>query len=257
MKGLILLDVFSYSCMNCLRSLEFIKRIDKKYRRFGLKTIIIHPPEWNFEKNKRNVDSASKRYNIRFPIKIDKKYSIIKKFEIDFWPTQILMKDNKMVYKHIGEGSYKQLENKIKNELKIKSINAFKTEPKYSKFPTVYCGKKKKGKIKVLNNDNGIELKFGIAYLDSNWIQKNEYIQSTKNNSVLSIKTIGKIINFVAESLYKKPMKISIKLNNRQIKKLSINKPQLYQLIKSKNNKKSILTITASKNLAIYSFSFQ
>jgi len=42
---LVLLDIFSYSCMNCLRSLEFIKKIDDKYKKYGLKTIMIHPPE--------------------------------------------------------------------------------------------------------------------------------------------------------------------------------------------------------------------
>ena len=58
MTELILLDIFSYSCMNCLRSLELIKKIDKKYKEFGLKTIIVHSPEWEFEKDSKNIDDC-------------------------------------------------------------------------------------------------------------------------------------------------------------------------------------------------------
>ena len=61
---LILLDIFSYSCMNCLRSLEFIKQINGEYKKFGFKIIIIHPHEWEFEKNKKNILSAFKKYKI-------------------------------------------------------------------------------------------------------------------------------------------------------------------------------------------------
>ena len=57
-KKLQLLDIFSYSCMNCLRSLECIKQLDSRYRKHGLETIIIHPPEWAFEKDSRNILQA-------------------------------------------------------------------------------------------------------------------------------------------------------------------------------------------------------
>ena len=255
MAELILLDIFSYSCMNCLRSLDYIKKLDKKYKKFGLKTIIIHPPEWDFEKQSENILKAAEKYNIRIPIVIDKDYFVIKRLKVDFWPSQILVKDNKILYRHIGEGNYKGLENSIIKNLRIKGKKEFTNEPKYSKFPTVYCGKKKKGKIRVF--DDNKNLKFGIVYLDDNWAQNKEYIKSLKNNSALSIKTAGKIINFVAESLTKKPLKVSIGLNNKKLKIISINNPQLYRLTELRNNKENKLTIIADKNLAIYSFSFQ
>ena len=83
MSKLILLDIFSYSCMNCLRSLEFIKKIDKKYGNFGLETILIHPPEWSFEKNSNNIINAMKKYRISLPMVIDKNKKILKKLTID------------------------------------------------------------------------------------------------------------------------------------------------------------------------------
>ena len=237
---LVLLDIFSYSCMNCLRSLDYIKKIDNSYRKYGLKTIIIHPPEWDFEKSDKNILNAAKKYEIRIPVMIDKDKRLIKKLKIDFWPAQILIKDGKTLYRHVGEGDYKKLENSITKNLKRNTKSIFKKEPKYSKFPALYCGKRKGKKIK----------------LDS-WIQKNEYIESIKNNSIISIKTKGKATNFVAESLKNKPITAKIKLNNKFTKKITVNVPQLYNLIKTNDSKQKELAIMAPKNLAIYSFSFQ
>lgn len=241
--------------MNCLRSLEYIKQIDAKYKKYGLDTILIHPPEWEFEKNVKNIITALKKLKINFPIIIDRDKKIIKKLKINFWPTQVLMKDAKVIYKHIGEGNYKSLESKIIKFLKIKSNEIFNEEPEYCKFPTLYCGKRKYGKIKRLHGN----LKFGIVYINGKWIQNQEYIKSVKNSSSLTILTKGKIINFVANSLNKKPAKVDIKVNNKSIKIISINRPQLYNLLKFKKDstKRCKLTLTTSRNLAIYSFSFQ
>lgn len=240
MTELILLDIFSYSCMNCLRSLDYIKKIDNSYRKYGLKTIIIHAPEWHFEKSDKNILSAVEKYKIKIPVIMDKNKKIIKKLKISFWPAQILIKGGKTVYRHVGEGNYKKLENSITKNLKRNAKSIFKKEPKYSKFPALYCGKRKGKTIKL----NG-------------WIQKNEYMESIKNNSIISIKTEGKATNFVAESLKNKPITAKIKLNDIFTKKITINGPQLYNLIKTNDCKQKELAIMAPKNLAIYSFSFQ
>lgn len=250
---LILLDIFSYSCMNCLRSLEFVKKIDSKYKRFGLNTILIHPPEWEFEKDSKNVINAIKGYKIKFPIIMDGDKKIIKKLKINFWPTQILIRNGKIIYEHIGEGDYKELENSIVRFLKIKTKRLFNKEPEYSRLPTVYCGKKKNGKVMNLI----AKLKFGVIYKTGKWIQKREYLQSIGKQNSLMILTKGNIVNFVAESVKNQTTKINIKLNDKNIKNLIINKPQLYDIVKLKNNKQNKLRITTNKNLAIYSFSFQ
>jgi len=250
---IILLDIFSYSCMNCLRSLEFIKKIDRKYKRLGLDTILIHPPEWGFEKNKDNIASALKKYNITFPVMIDKNKKIIKKLNINFWPAQILMGDGKILYTHIGEGSYKKLERKIADFLKVKSKKIFKDEPVYSRFRAIYCGKSKHGRIIKLKN----KIKFGILYKDGKWMQKNEFAIPISRKSSLTLLTKGRITSFAAESLNKKSIKVGIMLNDKFIKKMTINRPQSYDIIKLKNNKQQKLALTANPGLAIYSFSFQ
>lgn len=250
---LILLNIFSYSCMNCLRSLKFIKKIDEKYKKFGLDTILIHTPEWEFEKNKENILWAFKKYKINSPIIIDKDRKIIKRLGIDFWPAQILIKNREVIYRHVGEGNYKELEDKIIKLVRIKSKPIFDKEPKYSKFPVFYCGRGKNGKMLNLKN----KLRFGIVYTKGKWVQKNEFLQNIRKKGSLTILTKGKVINFVAKSINKTPIKINVKLNDKFIKKISINRPQLYNIIKLNNNKQNKLTITTKSNFAVYLFSFQ
>ncbi|MCH7535158.1 MAG: hypothetical protein IH948_05350 [Bacteroidetes bacterium] len=98
-------------------------------------------------------------------------------------------------------------------------------EPKYSKFPTLYAGKKKGDNISELKN----KLTFGTIYTEGKWTQTKEYIQNSGKGS-LTILTKGKIISFVARSL--KPIKIKVYLNNKFIKNITINKPKLYEIIK-------------------------
>ena len=171
---------------------------------------------------------------------IDRNRKIIKKLKINFWPTQILIYNGNEVCRHIGEGNYKKLEKSIIKNLKIKAKSIFHREPKYSKFPALYCGKRKGKKIRLYG-----------------WVQKKECIKSIKNNSGFFIKTKGKAVNFVAESLKGKPIVIKIKLNNKFVKKIMISQPQLYNLIKTEGSRQKELEITAPKNLAVYSFSFQ
>lgn len=243
-------DIFSYSCMNCLRSLSYIKNLDKKYRKYGLKTIIVHVPEWDFEKNKVGVNAAIKRHSINFKNIIGKDKKLIKKLKINFWPAQILIKNNKVVYKHIGEGNYRALENKIRSVLKAKTEVLFKNEPKYTKFPTIYAGKRKKGIISELKN----KLKLGVIYKQGIWKQNNE---SLVGKGSLATKTMGKIVSIVAKSINKNPTKISIKLNNKPINSIIINKPRLYDLIKLNTDKSKTLGIETKSKIKVYSFAFQ
>jgi len=250
---LILLDVFSYSCMNCLRSLGYIKQLDKKYNRYGLKTILIHPPEWSFEKKEENIFNVLKKHEIRFPIITDKNKKIIKRLGIGFWPAQVLIKNNKILYKHIGEGNYKNLEEKIRSLLRIKQKKVFSSEPRYSKLPAIYLGKRKRGKVKFLKEN----IRFGIVYKKGKWIQTDEYLQHIGKNGSLTILTKWNVINFTASPVNNKAAIVSVKLDDGFNKKLVINNPDLYEIAKIKENKMHKLTISTKSRAKIYSFSFQ
>lgn len=245
-----LLDIFSYSCMNCIRSLGYIKKLNAKYSKYGLKTVIVHVPEWGFEKNKGNVSEAIKQNKIRFPVRIDRDKKLINKLKVNFWPSQLLIKNSKIVYKHIGEGNYKALERSIRKHLGIKARCIFNNEPKYTKFPTVYAGKNKKGKISKIKN----KLRSGFIYIDGKCRQNNEFL---KINGSLTLLVKGKKVNFVAESGNKKPVKVRVKANGSFIKNLKVNGPKLYKIAESESSDTKKLALTANGNLRVYSFSFE
>ena len=249
---LILLDIFSYSCMNCLRSLRFIKKIDKKYKKYGLETILIHPPEWEFEKNSETILHALKKRSITFPVVVDKHKKIIKKLGIDFWPTQIVMDDGKILYRHVGEGNYKKLENAIRNILKAEPKRIFNREPEYSKFPPLYMGKRKKGRIVKRIG----ELRLGSVYTEGKWAQKEECLEN-KGAASLAIQTKGKIVNIVAKAIRDKPAAIFIMLGDKPLRRIVINRPDLYPLVRIKGSKQHTLTLMTKSKIAVYSFSFE
>src|SRR3989338_2006984 len=244
MNSLVLLDVFSYSCMNCLRSLKHIKKIAAAYKAYGLETVLVHPPEWEFEKNEDNIAYAMRKNHINFPWVLDKDRKIIRKFKVSFWPAQILMADGKAVYRHIGEGRYKNLEKSIIQHLGIKTKGIFNKEPKYSKFPCIYMGSKidKKGR-----------LRFSAADADGKWAQQDEFLLSIGKGS-LTIAPKGNIVNFVAESMSKKPIRVTVEVNDKIINKSYVNKPCLYNIAVLKKKKQDI-TLKTGKGLAVYSIS--
>ena len=164
-----------------------------------------------------------------------------------------MLNGRRIVYKNVGEGNYKKLEDKIIKLLKTSQKRIFDKEPKDSRFPTIYLGKRKGGKVLNLKNI----LNFGIGYKNGKWVQKDECLQSFGEQCSLTILTKGNIINFVAESLNKKPIKAKIIIDNKFAKKLTINKPQLYSIMKFKKDEQHKLTLITKPNLAVYSFSFQ
>lgn len=236
--------------MNCIRSLAYIKKLNAKYSKYGLKTVIVHVPEWGFEKNKGNISEAIKRNKIKLPVKIDKDKKLIDKLKVNFWPSQLLIKNSKIVYKHIGEGSYKALERSIRKHLGIKARCIFNNEPEYAKFPTVYAGKNKKGKISKIKN----KLKSGFIYIDGKYRQNNEFL---KVNGSLLLLAKGKMANFVAESENRKPLKVYVKIDGRLIKTFKVSRPKLYKIAESESGKTKKLALTANGNLRVYSFSFE
>jgi hypothetical protein len=251
-EKLVLIDIFTYSCMNCLRSLKYIKKIDDKYKKYGLKTVLMHPHEWSFEKKRKNIANELKRSKIKFRWKTASNKLLMKRFRLNFWPSQVLMRGSRILYKHTGEGDYRKLEKTIIKALKLKTGQVFKKEPGYSKIPSVYAGKKKNGKVKNIRK----KMDFWTLYTAGKWKQKHEYLESSGKDNCITLMTKGKVVNFVAESLGNIPVKVKVMLSKKNMKTIMINEPRMYNLLKLRDGKQKRLTIVADK-IKIYSFSFE
>ena len=128
LKGkVVLVDFWTYSCINCLRALPYVKAWADKYRDQGLVVIGVHAPEFAFERDIDNVASEAKKLGVDYPIAIDNNYSIWKAFNNQYWPAHYFIDaKGEIRYEHFGEGEYPQSERVIQELLKqagAKNVN--------------------------------------------------------------------------------------------------------------------------------------
>ena len=110
----VLVDFWTYSCINCLRTLPYVKAWAEKYRDQGLVVIGVHAPEFAFERDIGNVTKEAKKLGIDYPIAIDNNYSIWRAFNNQYWPAHYFIDANGHIrYQHFGEGDYAQSERVI------------------------------------------------------------------------------------------------------------------------------------------------
>jgi cytochrome c biogenesis protein CcdA/thiol-disulfide isomerase/thioredoxin len=115
----VLIDFWTYSCINCLRTLPYIQAWADKYKASGLVVIGVHTPEFPFEKDLDNVRHAVSDLHITYPVAIDNGYRIWKSFHNSYWPADYLIDGvGHIRYHHFGEGKYDESERQIQALLK-------------------------------------------------------------------------------------------------------------------------------------------
>jgi thiol-disulfide isomerase/thioredoxin len=117
----VLVDFWTYSCINCLRTLPYVIRWYKKFKDRGLVVIGVHTPEFGFEKLTRNVQTAIGRNGITYPVAQDNQYATWRAFDNQYWPaTYLIDRNGHVVLKHAGEGDYEETERAIEALLNAK-----------------------------------------------------------------------------------------------------------------------------------------
>ncbi len=115
----VLVDFWTYSCINCLRTLPYLKAWNEKYRDQGLVIIGVHTPEFAFEKDPRNVGQAIRDLGIEYPVVMDNRYLIWKAYNNQYWPAHYLVDARGRIRdQHFGEGAYAETERMIQSLLK-------------------------------------------------------------------------------------------------------------------------------------------
>jgi thiol-disulfide isomerase/thioredoxin len=115
----VLVDFWTYTCINSLRSLPYVKSWAAKYKDAGLVVIGVHTPEFSFEKERVNVENALRDLKVTYPVAIDSNYAIWQAFNNEYWPAQYLIDGKGRIrYHHFGEGEYGESERVIQTLLK-------------------------------------------------------------------------------------------------------------------------------------------
>jgi len=261
----VLYDIWTYSCINCIRTLPYITDWAEKYNDAGLIIIGIHTPEFEFEKDKENVLHAVEKFGIKYPVILDNEKDIWNAFENRYWPRKYIADhDGYIRYDHIGEGAYKETEKIIQklleersrslgitsNTLKLTELNEF--EHSIFKTPELYFGYKFASGRNQLGNENGFnpgmivnykipeEIKQNYFYLDGKWKNTKDSMSLISDNGLILLKYHAKQVNIVASN----NSKLEIILDGNPIpqelagsdlvqNEILISEPRLYNIINS------------------------
>ena len=119
LKGkVVLVDFWTYSCINCLRAIPYVRAWAEKYRDQGLVVIGVHSPEFAFEKDVANVRDAVAKLGIGYPVAIDNDYAIWRAFDNQYWPAHYFIDaEGRIRHHHFGEGDYEESERVIQQLL--------------------------------------------------------------------------------------------------------------------------------------------
>jgi thiol-disulfide isomerase/thioredoxin len=114
----VLVDFWTYGCINCVRTLPHVTRLYNKYASRGLVVVGVHTPEFPFEKSTANVETAIQRHGIRYPVAQDNSFSTWNAYNNEFWPAQYIVdRSGKIVYTHSGEDQYEEMERTVRSLL--------------------------------------------------------------------------------------------------------------------------------------------
>jgi len=114
----VLIDFWTYSCINCLRAMPFVHAWEERYRDHGLVVIGVHTPEFAFERNPRNVMRAVEQLQVRYPVALDNEYTVWRAFQNRYWPAHYFIDaQGRIRATQFGEGNYAHSEQVIRRLL--------------------------------------------------------------------------------------------------------------------------------------------
>lgn len=288
----VLIDFWTYSCINCIRTLPHLVEWDKKYRDMGLVIIGVHTPEFEFEKDIKNVKEAMKKYGIEYIVVQDNDYATWSAFKNRFWPRKYLIdKDGFIRFDHIGEGAYEETERKIQELLAetgmdVVDISLSEVEDRTPKFgrrtPELYSGYDfALSRGQNIGNTEGIQpdqiitytlpskLKRDIIYLDGPWKSNSDNLQSQGISSIILDFTASSV-NIVADSTSEQ-LEMEVLINNNPISKeqagddiefkdgksiINIDKPRLYNVFNGDYGDYKLTLKINSNNFFFNAFTF-
>jgi thiol-disulfide isomerase/thioredoxin len=118
----VLVDFWTYGCVNCVNTLPHVTELYAKYRNRGLVIVGVHTPEFPFERSASNVQAALKRHGITYPVAQDNNSQTWNAYRNQYWPAQYIVdQSGKIVFQHDGEGQYEQIDRTIARLLNASS----------------------------------------------------------------------------------------------------------------------------------------
>lgn len=222
-KGkVVLIDFWTYSCINCIRTLPYLEAWDERYRDKGLVIIGVHSPEFGFEQEYANVKAAVEKYGIKYPVVLDNSFSTWRSFGNRYWPHKYLIDSDGFIrYDHIGEGGYEETERQIQKLLAERDakieMGGLVAENITSGVdfagigtPEIYFGYSLAPGRDYFGSPEGFQpgktvsysvppdVRPNLAYLEGNWTNYPDYMELASDTGRIVLRYQAKDVNLVA-----------------------------------------------------------
>ena len=291
-KGkVVLYDIWTYSCINCIRTLPYITAWHDKYSDQGLLVIGIHSPEFEFEKNSDNVKMAIEKYGITYPVVMDNDMKTWKAFENKYWPRKYIADHEGFLrYDHIGEGRYQETEKVIQKlleersmatgiDLKSKSSLVDIEEFQHSIFrtPELYFGYEFAQNRNQLGSEEGFQPEKIVSYSEpgnidlhkfypvGEWKNYEDSMKLTSDVGSIKLSYNAKEVNIVTENnaeleIFLDGIPLPKEYSGKDIMKdnfIKVTDAGLYNIISSNSSTSHLLEINVKgKDFKIFTFTF-
>jgi thiol-disulfide isomerase/thioredoxin len=288
----VLVDFWTYSCINCIREIPHLNAWYSEYGKDGLVIIGVSTPEFQFEHNYSNVLDAVRRFGIEYPVALDNNYSTWDAYGNEYWPAEYLIDANGSIrYVVLGEGGYNTTEQVIRELL----VSAGYSVPSYSTnvplgvnfseigSPEMYLGYQEiaSGRVNYIGNANGLHpneafdyslpnaSQLNTIYLGGEWYSAPDSIIA-ENRSVMFLRYSAKDVNIVASGNGANTS-IVVKLDGANLTQgylgsddrisngtavVSIGPSRLYNIVSAQSYGTHTLEIEAGRGFRIYTFTF-
>lgn len=278
-KKVILIDFWTYSCINCQRTTPYLNAWYEKYKDEGLEIIGVHTPEFDFEKDYDNVVKAVEKFGIKYPVILDNDYSTWQAYRNQYWPRKYLIDiDGYIVYDHIGEGGYAETEKKIQEALSeriqvlnmagnvatdiVRPTGTLQVDSPKSLSPETYFGAKRNEFGNGVSSKTGLQtfsrpanINPNLANLSGDWDIKEEFAENKSKGAKIVFSYRAKIVYLVAGA--DKPVTVEVRRDGNLVKTIQVQTHQLYSLIEEQSYSEHTLElIIQTPGLQAFTFTF-
>lgn len=260
----VLIDFWTYSCINCLRTLPYIKKWYADYKKDGLVVIGVHTPEFEFEKDPKNVAEAAARLGVNYPIAQDNDYKTWSAYHNNYWPAHYLIdQQGNLVMVHFGEGGYVNTENAIRQLLGLPKLKmAEPTTKRQPISPETYLGMSRGNSYiaEISVQPNAVALYSYQKPLEDDevglrglWKAEEERITSESDDSYLDY-------NFLAKQVYlvmagDSTRAVQVFLDGKRVNEFKMDGDRKYDIVTTPYGRHQ-LSIKVPKGVSAYAFTF-
>ena len=247
----VLVDFWTYSCINCQRTIPFLRQWWDKYKGDGFVIVGVHSPEFDFEKNVDNVRRAAKDYGVTWPIAVDSNMATWSAYRNNYWPAEYLIdKSGQIRRAHFGEGEYDVTEKAIQTLLiqggqavptSLASADPGITADANHQTPETYAGSARRD---------------GSIHLDGAWKEQPEYAELTSAGGYAEIAFRARKV-FVVGAAAGVPVNLHVTLDGHELASVKVNHDDLYPVVSLSDFGAHVLRISPDQaGFRLYTFTF-